>query len=550
MLALLLPLSFALQQDPLAAVRAAEQQRIETIARVAPAVCAVMPMAGAGGGSGVLFDPAGFVLTNFHVVQRGRPKRGEKDDGDPAQKTMKVGLPDGTLQVADVLGIDPGSDLAVMLLRPRGDGSGFPAAPLGDSGRLLVGEGVFAMGNPFLLATDFVPTVTWGIVSGTHRYQGGGQNRFLVYPDCIQVDAPVNPGNSGGPLFDLNGRIVGINGRISVRDRGRVNTGVGFAIASDQIRNFLGDLLAGRHAEHGTLDLNAWYMTAPGGERRGVFVQSLFTDSIAGRLGVGLGDELTKFNGTEIRSANQLATLVGVLPAGTWVTLAFRPRGDDGFGDEREITFALPRLDTGSSRNPDRLATEAVRLLAKQAMTRGIGAGEAAPDGVELELHEASVTTVWRAAGDAICAERDRKRFVLAGDEAFVVEPDGSARDATDGERAWLQRERAANPWLRRGPSRAAQLEAAVLAGGVMAFSRPGCRFDLPGDGELQVLLGHDAAPLGYRLRDPLQRVLVERVRDGERLRISTDGVLAPPGRIVGPRFGPQPDGAFARPGR
>ena len=118
---------------------------------------------------------------------------------------------------------------------------------------MLVGETVFAMGNPFLLATDFTPTVTFGIVSGTHRYQQGSGNRMLVYPDCIQVDAAVNPGNSGGPLFNEQGEVVGINGRISIGDRGRVNVGVGFAIASNQIKNFIGDLVAGRHAEHGTL---------------------------------------------------------------------------------------------------------------------------------------------------------------------------------------------------------------------------------------------------------------------------------------------------------
>src|SRR5690606_8338638 len=116
--------------------------------------------------------------------------------GKTSVKEMVIGLPDGELYVADVLGVDPGSDLAVLLLRPKREGQTFPYARLGDSDRLLVGEQVFAMGNPFLLATDFQPTTTFGIVSGTHRYQPGGGNRMLVYPDCIQVDAPVNPGNS------------------------------------------------------------------------------------------------------------------------------------------------------------------------------------------------------------------------------------------------------------------------------------------------------------------------------------------------------------------
>src|SRR5690606_11812332 len=247
------------------------------MARVAPAVCSVMPLDAPGGGSGVIIDPLGFVLTNFHVV------------GKPEVRRMKIGLPDGGLYGATVLGADPGSDLAVLLLDARDEP--WPSAPLGDSDALLVGEHVFAMGNPFLLATDFQPTTTWGIVSGTPRYQPGMGNRALVYPDCIQADVPITPRNSGDPPLAMDGTVVGTNGRISVRDRGRVNTGVGLAIASNQIRNFLPDLLAGRFAEHGTLDLNAWFMKAPGEpDRYGVFVQAIFTDSAVTRFGMRLGD--------------------------------------------------------------------------------------------------------------------------------------------------------------------------------------------------------------------------------------------------------------------
>ncbi len=376
---LFLPL---LPQQPAAGldeVRLAEGRRVATIEGCAPAVCSVMDMKAPGGGSGVIFDPRGFVLTNYHVV--GEPDASQpetpaprlpfplpgfgQDDGeeieeptipspdeeqlrafrqaDPARSALddtalrdayqawwqaeflprgeshyrhkKVGLPDGELYEAVVLGIDPGSDLAVLRLLPKYEGQRWPWCRLGDSDALLVGETVFAMGNPFLLATDFTPTVTFGIVSGTHRYQEGQGNRMLVYPDCIQVDAPVNPGNSGGPLFNERGEVVGINGRISIGDRGRVNVGVGFAIASNQVRNFLGELMAGRHAEHGTLDMSAWYMNAPGDAdmRRGVFVQQIYKDSVVARAGVSLGDELTMFNGQRIRSANQLAHALGKL---------------------------------------------------------------------------------------------------------------------------------------------------------------------------------------------------------------------------------------------
>ena len=107
--------------------------------------------------------------------------------------------------------------------------------------------------------------------------------------------APVNPGNSGGPLFNEAGEVVGINGRISIGDRGRVNVGVGFAIASNQIKNFLGDMMAGRHAEHGTLDMSAWFMNSGTGKerQRGVYVQQMFRDAIVADAGVSIGDEIT-----------------------------------------------------------------------------------------------------------------------------------------------------------------------------------------------------------------------------------------------------------------
>jgi S1-C subfamily serine protease len=90
---------------------------------------------------------------------------------------------------------------------------------MGNSDQLEVGQTVLAMGNPFLLSVDFSPTVTMGIISGLHRYQYPAANSILEYTDCIQTDASVNPGNSGGPLFNLAGQVIGINGRISLEMR-------------------------------------------------------------------------------------------------------------------------------------------------------------------------------------------------------------------------------------------------------------------------------------------------------------------------------------------
>ncbi|HEX5054627.1 MAG TPA: trypsin-like peptidase domain-containing protein [Planctomycetota bacterium] len=565
-------------QDPdLAAVLADEARRATVVARCSAAVCSVMSMDSPGGGSGVVFDPSGFVLTNYHVVgeadddyklpappavpeaelakfRAASPDASDdevarfvaawqaewRDDhlphGSGHYRNKKVGLPDGLLYEAEVLGIDPGSDLAVLRLLPKQPGQRWASCTFGDSDQLLVGETVFAMGNPFLLATDFTPTVTFGIVSGTHRYQEGAGQRMLVYPDCIQVDAPVNPGNSGGPLFNEAGEIVGINGRISIGDRGRVNVGVGFAIASNQIKNFLGDLMAGRHAEHGTLDMSAWFMNSGTGaaQRRGVFVQQLFRDSIVAAAGISLGDEITRFCDVEVRSANQLATMVGVLPAGSWVTVRYRPsQGDGAFGDERRVTVRLARLDTGSSRDgvgaDARLASRANRRLAARALQKrfqkrgegdqAVGWLRTAPDGStvrcishgeRLRLEIGALTLVREAAGAGHAVEG------------------GSARALSPEEAERLRREWTCNPLLWQGEAIGDRLQDAELVGGVYVFGAPAFRLALPGDGECEAWLFDDGSPAGYVFRDPLRRAKLEWHVRGQDLRVVVDGAIEP----------------------
>ena len=215
-------LRLAPAQDVPASVLSSEQQRIAAIAKASKSAVAVFANGGNGGGSGVVISPDGYALTNFHVVQ-------------PAGNYMKCSLNDGRLYDAVIVGIDPTGDVAVIKLEGRND---FPVATLADSDQVKVGDWCFAVGNPFLLATDFQPTVTYGIVSGTHRYQYPA-GTLLEYADCIQTDAAINPGNSGGPLYDANGDLIGVNGRGSFEKRGRVNVGVGYAISINQIKHFL-----------------------------------------------------------------------------------------------------------------------------------------------------------------------------------------------------------------------------------------------------------------------------------------------------------------------
>ncbi|RMG38143.1 MAG: PDZ domain-containing protein [Planctomycetota bacterium] len=294
-----------LRAAPDQAVLRAQQRRIAVIERAAPSVVAIFARGGAGGGSGVVISPDGYALTNFHVV-------------NAAGVFMKCGLNDGRLYDAVIVGIDPTGDVALIKLLGRDD---FPAAPLGDSDQLQVGDDVFAMGNPFLLATDFHPTVTFGIVSGTHRYQYPA-GTFLEYTDCIQVDASINPGNSGGPLFNDRGEVVGINGRISVERRGRVNVGAGYAISINQIKYFMDHLRSGRIVDHATL--GATVRTRHDGA---VVVDQILEQSEAWRRGLREDDEIVAFAGRPIRSVNQFKNILGIYPKGWKLPLVYRRDG-------------------------------------------------------------------------------------------------------------------------------------------------------------------------------------------------------------------------------
>jgi S1-C subfamily serine protease len=312
------PPSDTLQPEQLALVREAENERIRVIEQVIGSVVAIYGPARQGGGSGVIIEPGGLALTNHHVIE-GAGLRGFG------------GLNDGKLYEWELVGTDPGGDVAVIQMKGR---EYFPFTPLGDSDQVQVGDWALAMGNPFLLAHDQVPTVTLGVVSGTERFQEGMGSQ-LVYGNCIQIDSSINPGNSGGPLFNMQGQVIGINGRGSFRDRGRVNVGLGYAISSNQIKHFLPDLLATKIVEHGTLD-------AAFSNRDGkVLCSTIDLDSPAARAGLEPGDELLEFEGRPIRYANQFKNLICTLPEDWPAHLRIR-KAD---GRELEINvrlFGLP----------------------------------------------------------------------------------------------------------------------------------------------------------------------------------------------------------------
>lgn len=331
---------------PLERVIRAETERVELIRRIAPSAVCIYNSTHRSGGSGVLIDPEGYGLTNYHVVA-----------GMLGPRKGWGGLADGVLYELRVLGVDVTGDVAMFRLLPperwrdsteeeEAEAGGlshrdgpevarpsyrFPFAKLGDSDKVQVGDMTIVVGNPFSLSEDDTPSVTQGMITGTHRYQkGSGGN--LVYTDCLQTDASVNPGNSGGPLFNMAGEVIGINGRISVNTRGRFNVGFGYAISSNQIKRFIPALRAGLLARHGTWQARVTKADA------GVVFSEIARSGPAYDAGLRVGHRLLSFDGVPITSVNQVTSMLGTYPANWPVLLEV--------GREGMTSAVLLRLDS------------------------------------------------------------------------------------------------------------------------------------------------------------------------------------------------------------
>ncbi len=296
------------------ALEAAQNERIDAIARASKTAVGVFGPESRGGGSGVVVTPDGYAVTNFHVVQSCEP-------------FMKCSMADGMLYDAVIVGIDPTGDVALIKLLGRDD---FPFATMANSDEVQPGGYCFAVGNPFLLATNFQPTVSWGIVSGVQRYQYPS-GTILEYTDCIQTDAAINPGNSGGPLFNAQGELIGINGRGSFEKRGRVNVGVGYAISINQVKNFMSHLGSGRIVDHATIGA-----TVATDSQGAVRVSNILESSQAYRRRLNYDDEIIRFAGREIQTVNQFKNVLGIYPKGWKVPIIFRRDGV-----EQEINVRL-----------------------------------------------------------------------------------------------------------------------------------------------------------------------------------------------------------------
>jgi S1-C subfamily serine protease len=293
------------QGEPLSILEALSDQFVRIVERVSPAVVNVRT--GRGGGSGVVITPDGYVLTNAHVVSE-------------AQR-VELRQRDGVDIAADVVGSDPSTDLAVL----RSRNSGLEAAALGDSDSLRVGQLVIAIGNPLGLQS----TVTHGVVSALGRSLHAQNGR--VIENVIQTDAPLNPGNSGGPLVDVRGDVVGVNSAIIAMAQG-----ISFAIPAATARFVAAALMREGRVRRSYLGISG--APTPIGRglagalglalREGVRVVEVMPRTPADRGGLRAGDIIVALDGQPLRTLSDLQRVLDASRIGQGVIVRVIRRGE------------------------------------------------------------------------------------------------------------------------------------------------------------------------------------------------------------------------------
>jgi serine protease Do len=248
-------------------------------------------------GSGFIIDKGGFVVTNNHVIENSHK--------------ITVKLPDGRSFEAKLIGTDALTDIA--LLKIKAD-KALPTVEFGDDRQVRVGDWVVAVGNPFGLSNS----VTAGIVSSLGRDLGGNYNDF------IQIDAPINRGNSGGPTFDLRGEVIGMNSMIFSPSGGSV--GIGFAIPASTIHDVIAQLQTRGHVDRGYLGVNIQSITPDIAASlnianpKGAIVAEIVPGGPAAAAGFQQGDVVVALNGRNVEDNRDLTRHIALLPAGANAT--------------------------------------------------------------------------------------------------------------------------------------------------------------------------------------------------------------------------------------
>ena len=362
-----------------------------------------------GQGSGFFISADGYAVTNNHVVDKA--------------ETVEVGTDDGKTYSAKVIGTDPRTDVALIKVDGRND---FPYVRFADKPP-RIGDWVLAVGNPFGLGG----TVTAGIVSARGRDIGAGP-----YDDFIQIDAPVNRGNSGGPTFDVDGSVIGVNTAIYSPSGGSV--GIAFAIPAETVKSVIGQLKDKGAVSRGWIGVQIQPVTADIADSlglkgaQGALVAEPQANGPAVKAGVQAGDVITAVNGAPVRDARDLARQIGAMAPGTTVRLTVLQKGQ-----EKTISVTLGELPnerearaTPESRDPSGLALPRLGLTLAPAGevagsgNEGVVVTAVEPDGVAADHGFKAGDVILEVAGRKVgspadvrasigTAQREGKRTVL-----------------------------------------------------------------------------------------------------------------------------------------
>jgi len=260
-------------------------------------------------GSGFIISNDGYIFTNNHVVEQ--------------TDKILVKVSDGKEYEAKIIGTDAKTDIALIKIKPD---NSLPFVEIGDSDSVKVGEWVIAIGNPFGLEQ----TVTAGIVSAKGRVIGAG-----AYDNFIQTDASINPGNSGGPLFNMAGKVIGINTAIVAQGQG-----IGFAIPMNMAKSILSDLKTKGKVTRGWLGISVQDISEDIAKnlnhknKNGALVSDVFKDDPADKAGIKVGDIIVEINGKSIKDTHELLLTIASLHVGEKVLIK-------GLRDGKEISFQV-----------------------------------------------------------------------------------------------------------------------------------------------------------------------------------------------------------------
>jgi serine protease Do len=360
-------------------------------------------------GSGFIIDAQGMIVTNNHVVE--------------GAEAIQIHMQDGTVLKAELVGRDPKTDLAV--IRVKSD-KPLPVVPMGDSDKLRIGEWVMAIGNPFGLGGS----VSLGIVSARNRDINAGP-----YDDFIQTDAAINKGNSGGPLFNLNGEVVGINTAIFSPTGGSV--GIGFSVPTNTARGVIDQLIKYGETRRGWLGVRLQAISDDLVEsmgltkNQGALVADVTDGSPGKAAGIEPGDVIIEYNGKPIKEMKELPRAVAGTDIGATVPLKVIRKGK-----EMALSVTIGRLEDGEKKIAEKEKKETITTVTVLGMTassmtddlrkrysveekvKGAVVTEVAQDGAAVEKGIAAGDVIMEAGGNPVEAASDISKAIEDAEKA------------------------------------------------------------------------------------------------------------------------------------